>query len=165
MPRSRPLVLAVFKDFRGDVLLLWRHRPATNICLWQYPARGNGRYCCKQTFSTFISVWKSWKSKKGHGWRSAPLFGHVTEDPASLKNMNRRENIKELSTAISRWKYRFSSDHRSQAASSPVSTWMGDRLGIPGAVDFFHFFFFRRHRGCAGRQDFFSYLSHHRPYW
>ena len=40
-----------------------------------------------------------------------------------------------LPTAISRWIYRFSSDHRSQAASSPVSTWMGDRLGIPGAVD------------------------------
>ena len=23
---------------------------------------------------------------------------------------------------------------------APVSTWMGDRLGIPGAVDFLHFF-------------------------
>ena len=32
-----------------------------------------------------------------------------------------------LPTTISRWIYRFSSDHRSQAASSLVSTWMGDR--------------------------------------
>ena len=40
------------------------------------------------------------------------------------------------STVISRWKHRFSSDHRSWATSSPVSTWMGDRLGIPGAVGF-----------------------------
>ena len=31
-----------------------------------------------------------------------------------------------LPTTISRWIYRFSSDHRSQAASGPVSTWMGD---------------------------------------
>ena len=45
-----------------------------------------------------------------------------------------------LSTAIPRWKYRFSSDHRSQATSGSVSTWMGDRLGIPSAVDFFLFF-------------------------
>ena len=42
-----------------------------------------------------------------------------------------------LSTAIPRWKYRFSSDHRSQATSGSVSTWMGDRLGIPSAVDFY----------------------------
>ena len=27
-------------------------------------------------------------------------------------------------------------NHPSEATSSPVSTWMGDRLGIPGAVDF-----------------------------
>ena len=39
-------------------------------------------------------------------------------------------------TTIPRWIYRFSSDHRSQAASGPVSTWMGDRLGIPGVVGF-----------------------------
>ena len=44
-----------------------------------------------------------------------------------------------LSTAIPRWKYRFSSDHRSQATSGSVSTWMGDRLGIPSAVDYFFF--------------------------
>ena len=50
-----------------------------------------------------------------------------------------------MSTAISRWKYRFSSDHRSQATSRVVSTWMGDRLGTPLAVDnfFLSFFFFR----------------------
>ena len=52
--------------------------------------------------------------------------------------------VKMLSTAIPRWKYRFSSDHRSQATSGQVSTWMGDRLGIPGAVDFF----FLRHCFC-----------------
>ena len=47
--------------------------------------------------------------------------------------------VRDLSsaTAIPRWKHRFSSEHRSQATSGPVSTWMGDRLGIPGAVDFF----------------------------
>ena len=45
-----------------------------------------------------------------------------------------------MSTAISRWKYRFSSDHRSQATSSAVSTWMGDRLGTPRAVDSFFVF-------------------------
>ena len=37
-------------------------------------------------------------------------------------------------------KYRFSSDHRSQATSGEVSTWMGDRLGIPRAVDFVFLF-------------------------
>ena len=47
-----------------------------------------------------------------------------------------------MSTAIPRGKYRFSSDHRSQATSGEVSTWMGDRLGIPRAVDFFFSFFF-----------------------
>ena len=39
-----------------------------------------------------------------------------------------------LTTAISRWKYQFSSDHWSQATLSLVSTWMGDRLGTPSAV-------------------------------
>ena len=39
-------------------------------------------------------------------------------------------------TTIPHWIYRFSSDHRSQAVSGPVSTWMGDRLGIPGVVGF-----------------------------
>ena len=33
--------------------------------------------------------------------------------------------------------YRFPSDHRSQATSGVVSTWMGDRLGTPRAVAFF----------------------------
>ena len=40
-------------------------------------------------------------------------------------------------TAIPRWKYQFSSDHWSQATLGQVSTWMGDRLGTPGAVVFF----------------------------
>ena len=40
-------------------------------------------------------------------------------------------------TAIPRWIYQFSFDHWSQATSGPVSTWMGDRLGTPGAVGFF----------------------------
>ena len=38
--------------------------------------------------------------------------------------------------AKSRWKQRFSSDHRSYATSSPVSILMGDRLGIPDDVSF-----------------------------
>ena len=42
-------------------------------------------------------------------------------------------------TTIPHWIYRFSSDHRSQAVSGPVSTWMGDRLGIPGVVGFCQF--------------------------
>ena len=37
-------------------------------------------------------------------------------------------------TAILRWKRPISSDLGSKAASGLVSTWMGDRLGIPGAV-------------------------------
>ena len=37
-------------------------------------------------------------------------------------------------TAISRWKHQFSSDPWSEATLSPVSTWMGDRLGTRGAV-------------------------------
>ena len=38
--------------------------------------------------------------------------------------------------AISLWKQRFSSDHRSYSTSSPVSILMGDRLGIPNDVSF-----------------------------
>ena len=74
-----------------------------------------------------------------------------------------------MSTAISRWKYRFSSDHRSQATSRVVSTWMGDRLGTPLAVDnfFLSFFFFRFSPGLCvaylffgiGRAEFPSYCS------
>ena len=45
-----------------------------------------------------------------------------------------------MSTAIPRRKYPVSLAPGSQATSGPVSTWMGDRLGIPGAVDFFLFF-------------------------
>ena len=41
-----------------------------------------------------------------------------------------------MSTAIPRRKYPVSLAPGSQATSGPVSTWMGDRLGIPGAVDF-----------------------------
>ena len=40
------------------------------------------------------------------------------------------------STTTPQGKYRFSSDHRSQTLSGEVSTWPGDRLGIPRAVDF-----------------------------
>ena len=48
-----------------------------------------------------------------------------------------------LSSAfISRWKYQFSSDHWSQATSSVVSTWMGDRLGTPRNADIFCLFFY-----------------------
>ena len=44
-----------------------------------------------------------------------------------------------MSTAIPRRKYPVSLAPGSQATSGPVSTWMGDRLGIPGAVDFLLF--------------------------
>ena len=40
------------------------------------------------------------------------------------------------SATIPSGKNRFSSDHRSQARLGQVSTWMGDRLGIPGVADF-----------------------------
>ena len=43
-------------------------------------------------------------------------------------------------TIISSWVYRFSFDHRSQATLSVVSTWMGDRLGMPRIVNFQIFF-------------------------
>jgi hypothetical protein len=44
-----------------------------------------------------------------------------------------------LLTAIPRWKYAIPSDLASQATLGRVSTWIGDGLGIPGAVsnDFF----------------------------
>ena len=45
----------------------------------------------------------------------------------------------QMSTAISPWKHQFSSDHWSKARLRPVSTWMGDRLGIQVAVDILHF--------------------------
>ena len=44
---------------------------------------------------------------------------------------------------ISRWKYQFSSDHWSQATSSVVSTWMGDRLGTPRNAHIFIILFLR----------------------
>ena len=44
------------------------------------------------------------------------------------------------STAIPRRTYPVSSAPGSQATSGPVSTWMGDRLGIPGAVGIFSIF-------------------------
>ena len=53
--------------------------------------------------------------------------------------INAVQNRHHSPTTIPRWIYRFSSDHRSQAASGPVSTWMGDRLGIPGVVGFCFF--------------------------
>ena len=58
-----------------------------------------------------------------------------------------------LPTAISRWIYQFSSDHWSQAASSPVSTWMGDRLGTRGAVGILFSIFFKNFAfsGCKIR--------------
>ena len=40
-------------------------------------------------------------------------------------------------TAISRWTYHCPSDQWSQATSSPLSTWIGDGLGIGGAVSTF----------------------------
>ena len=42
----------------------------------------------------------------------------------------------QMSTTIPQGKHQFSSDHRSYKLSGGVSTWMGDRLGIPRVVDF-----------------------------
>ena len=47
--------------------------------------------------------------------------------------------FKTLPAAIPCWTYQFSSDHWSQATLGPDSTWMGDRLGTPGAAGFFFF--------------------------
>ena len=57
--------------------------------------------------------------------------------PPTRMSIRTPSQLWQMSTAIPRWKYRFSSDHRSQATSGEVSTWMGDRLGILRAVDFF----------------------------
>jgi hypothetical protein len=43
---------------------------------------------------------------------------------------------------ISRWKYRFSSDQRSQATLSSVSTGVGDQPGTLSDLAFFTFIFF-----------------------
>ena len=53
-------------------------------------------------------------------------------------------------TTTSQKKYLFSSDHRSQTLQSEVSTWMGDRLGIPRVVGFkcFTFGFAFLNEGC-----------------
>ncbi len=37
--------------------------------------------------------------------------------------------------------------------SGSVSTWMGDRLGIPGAVDFFPFFFANNYMFLLKREN------------
>ena len=42
-------------------------------------------------------------------------------------------------TAIPRWEYGFPSDQPSQATLGPLSTWIGDGLGIEGAVSILHF--------------------------
>ena len=42
---------------------------------------------------------------------------------------------------IPRWKYRFSSDQRSQATLGPVSTDVGDQSGTQGDLAFLHPFF------------------------
>ena len=46
-----------------------------------------------------------------------------------------RNEVKRASTAIPRWKYAIPSDLASQATLGPLSTWIGDGLGIVGAVD------------------------------
>ena len=51
-----------------------------------------------------------------------------------------REKDKHSLTAIPRWKYAIPSDLASQATLGPVSTWIGDGLGIPGVVSFFLLF-------------------------
>ena len=59
------------------------------------------------------------------------LYGLECSQPSQ----NSKIFLTQMSTAIPHWKHQFSSDHWSQAMSGSVSTWMGDRLGIPGAVD------------------------------
>ena len=67
-----------------------------------------------------------------------PLISHTQHNMFTHSNYNQSyiaPNFNSiLTTAISRWKYQFSSDHWSQATLSLVSTWMGDRLGTPSAV-------------------------------
>ena len=63
------------------------------------------------------------------------LFSRLHSVPRVMIHIEKKLKILSA-TAIAPRKYRFSSDHRSQARSRPVSTWMGDRLGTPGAVVF-----------------------------
>jgi hypothetical protein len=51
-----------------------------------------------------------------------------------------------LLTAIPRWKYAIPSDLASQATLGRVSTWIGDGLGIPGAVSNDFFAMFKEHK-------------------
>ncbi len=56
-----------------------------------------------------------------------------------------------MSATTPGWKYQFTSDHWSQAAMGSVSTWMGDRLGIPSVAG--SFFFVSAHLFRASFQD------------
>lgn len=64
-----------------------------------------------------------------------------------------------LPTAIPCWKYRFSSDHRSQAASGAVSTWEGDHLGTPRVVGIFLFIYFSLSKEFQRHLFFFAFTS------
>ncbi len=56
-----------------------------------------------------------------------------------IYSINTRCWAASMSTAIPRWTNRVSSAPRSQTASGPVSTWMGDRLGIRDAVGMYFY--------------------------
>ena len=91
-------------------------------------------------FGTNQGVKMEKKMKKGG--HCSNFTDYSTKIANNSRFKNHTDNSRNyVSTAIPRWKYRFSSDHRSQATSGEVSTWMGDRLGIPRAVDFFCFSF------------------------
>ena len=70
--------------------------------------------------------------------------------------------FKHPSTAISRRTYPVSSAPGSQATSSPVSTWMGDRLGIRDAVgiEFCVFFFLKISVNFVNGNDDRDHYSH-----
>lgn len=63
------------------------------------------------------------------------MFFWLTDYSNSLRVCLKVNN--EMFTAIPRWICQLPSEHWSQAASGAVSTWMGDRLGTPRAVNFF----------------------------
>ena len=88
----------------------------------------NIQFCRKFNFSFILEISKIFKLSKIQAltdlWhKKSILLGYF--------------HLHISATAIPRWIYQFSFDHWSQATSGPVSTWMGDRLGTPGAVGFF----------------------------
>ena len=65
----------------------------------------------------------------------SPIDEWVHENITFPTEESPRSEEKRVSTAIPRWKYAIPSDLASQATLGPLSTWIGDGLGIVGAVD------------------------------